>query len=314
MNTQLISKVGMFIGKVGLHVKKHAPTILVATGVAGTVASGVMACKATMKVNEIMEEKNEIVEKIHTCLETMPEKYSEEDSKKDLTIAYTQTGMKLVKLYAPSVLLGAASIASIIFGHNILRKRNALLAAAYTALNTGFKKYRKNVVERFGENLDRELRYGIKAKEVENVVIDENGNEIITKEVVNTIENPLGDISEYARFFDESSTQFRKGTTISKDSGYNLMFLKRNQDYANELLRAQGHVFLNEVYDMLGFERTPKGQKVGWLLDTTKSKGDGYIDFGIYDGTKEGNRLFVNGLERSILLDFNIDGPIIDLI
>lgn len=310
MKTELMTKASRLLGNASLQIRKHSPEILMVAGVVGTVASTVLACKATLKVNEILEEKKNTIDAIHTCLENETIEYTEEDSKKDLTILYAQTGIKLVKLYAPAVILGALSITSIVAGHKILKKRNLALAAAYAVVDKGFKDYRKRVVERFGEELDKELRYNLKAKEIEEVVKDKDGNEKVEKKVVNVVdnENPLNGVSEYAKFFDEVSTNW------SKDPEYNLMFLRRQQDWANEKLKATGYLFLNEVYDMLGIPRTQAGQVVGWIYDKKNPNGDNYVDFGIYDVHSEAKRGFVNGVERSILLDFNVDGVIYDKI
>ena len=271
-----------------------------------------MACRATLKVNDILEEKNKAVEVIHNCAEDETINYNEEDKKKDLTILYTQTGVKLAKLYLPSILLGSLSIASIISGYKILNKRNVALAAAYTVVDKGFKNYRKNVIERFGEEVDKELRYNIKAKQIEEKYTDKNGNEKTRKKTVYEIaedKKPGEGISEYAKFFDEWNTDEH-----SKDPEYNLMFLRKQQDYANEVLKHQGYLFLNEVYDMLGIPRTQAGQVVGWIYDEKNPNGDNYVDFGIYDLHDQQKRDFVNGLERNILLDFNVDGVIYDKI
>lgn len=303
------------INQAGLKIKKYSPEILMVAGIVGTVTAAVTACKATLKVKDIMSEKEELQNDIHKCLENPDVDYTEEDGKKDLTTVYTQTGVKLIKLYAPSVILGGASIASIVMGQKILKKRNIALAAAYTAVDKGFKKYRANVVERFGERVDKELRYNIKAKEVEKKVTDKNGKEKTVKEIQYDIEgNPLENISEYARFFDEATS-----TEHHKDAEYNLMFLRRQQDYANEVLKAKGHLFLNDVYEMLGIPKTKAGQVVGWIYDEKNPNGDNYVDFGIYrlsgyEPSDERKRAFVNGYERNILLDFNVDGPIYELI
>lgn len=298
--------------KIGLILKKNSPKILMGVGIAGSVVSTVLACKATLKVKDILDEKNETVEQIHNCVEDETLDYNEEDKKKDLTILYAQTGVKLAKLYLPSIALGALSIASIISGYKILNKRNVALAAAYTVVDKGFKNYRKNVVERFGEEVDRELRHNIKAKQIEEKYIDKDGNEKTRKKKVYEIaedKKPGEGISEYAKFFDEWNTDEH-----SKDPEYNLMFLRKQQDYANEVLKHQGYLFLNEVYDMLGIPRTQAGQVVGWIYDENNPTGDNYVDFGIYDLHDQQKRDFVNGLERNILLDFNVDGVIYDKI
>ena len=308
MKNEIINKLSNITTKATFQVQKHSPEILMGVGIIGTIASTIIACKATTKVSKIIDEKNQQINNVHVCLEDNDVEYNEDDSKKDLTIIYAQTGLKLIKLYAPAIIIGTLSLTSIVSGHRILQKRNLALAAAYTAIDNGFKKYRSNVVERFGEEVDKELRHNIKAVEIEKKTIDKNGKEKIKKETAYIIENPLDNISEYAKFFDEYCPGWRK------DNEYNLMFLRRMQDNANEKLKAQGHLFLNEVYDMLGIPRTTAGQVVGWIYDKNNKKGDNYVDFGIYDTHNERKRAFVNGYERSILLDFNVDGPIYEQI
>ena len=294
--------------KIGFQLKKHSPEILAVAGTVGVVASTVMACKATTKLHDILEDSKNQVNQVHEVLEnkSIPaEKYSEEDGKKDIAVIYTQTTLKVVKLYAPAVILGALSLTSILTSNNILRKRNVALAAAYTAVDKGFKEYRANVIERFGKDLDRELRFNVKAKEIEETVVNEKGEEETVKKVVN--EAAVGK-SEYARFYDDGCKGWEK------DPEYNLMYLRHVQDYLNDLLRTRGHVFLNEAYDQLGIPRTKAGAVVGWVYNEKDPVGDNYIDFGIYDPKDEKARDFVNGYERVILLDFNVDGYILDLI
>lgn len=287
--------------------QKYSPEILAAVGTVGVVASAVMACRATTKVSEIIDNTKETIDAIHDCTEDKAIEYSKEDATKDLTITYVQTGVKLVKLYGPSVALGVVSIGCLLTSNNILRKRNIALAAAYATIDKSFKEYRSRVVERFGEAVDRELKYNITKQKVEEIVTDpETGKE---KKVKKEIEvTGLDGYSEYAKFFDDGCKGWEK------DAEMNLMFLRAQQQYANDLLRARGHLFLNEVYDMLGIQHTKAGQIVGWVYDPDRTDIDNYVDFGIYDVNKPKARDFVNGYERTILLDFNVDGNILDLI
>ena len=295
--------------RVGFQIKKHSPEILLITGITGVVTSAVMACKATTKVDAIVEESKKSIDMIHEGMEAgniCDVEYTEEDGKKDLAIVYIQTGVKFAKLYGPSVLLGLTSIGCILASNNIIHKRNVALSAAYTAIDTSFKGYRSRVIERFGENMDRELRYNIKTQEVKETVVDEEtGKKKTVKSTVSVVDPNT--YSDYARFFDE----YCAGWT--KDAEYNLMFLRQQQNYANELLKSRGHLFLNEVYDMLGIDRTKAGNIVGWIYDEKHPIGDNFVDFGIYVLDNEKARDFVNGRERSILLDFNVDGDILSL-
>lgn len=305
---EIVNKASRSFHKVGFTFKKHSPEILIAAGVVGVVSSAVMACKATTKLSGILEEQKEQKDQINDYVKDhgYTEKYTEEDHKKDLAVVTVQSSMKVAKLYAPAVALGTLSLGAILTSNNILRKRNVALAAAYTAVDRSFKEYRGRVIERFGKELDRELRYNIKAKEVEEVVVNPDGTETIEKKVVEVADNP-NEYSDYARFFDVGNDNW------SKDPEFNLMFLKRQQDYANDKLKEQGYLFLNDVYAMIGIPKTKAGQVVGWVYDEKNPIGDNYVDFGIYNLHRQANRDFVNGYERTILLDFNVDGDILDL-
>ena len=306
---QIISSLSRTVKMTGFKLKKHSPEILVAAGIVGTITSTVMACKATTKAGDIVDDHHEKMEQINQVALIAKEDetvdYTEQDLKKDTTIVYTQTAVQFIKLYAPSVILGAVSIGSILYSHKILTKRNAALAAAYATIDKGFKEYRGRVVERFGKELDKELKYNIKAKEFEEVVVDEKGKEKVEKKTVN-IADP-NQFSDYARFFDESCIAFTKSPED------NLWFLKQRQGEANRRLQHDGYLFLNDVYEMLGLPKTKAGQVVGWVYNEKEPIGDNFVDFGIYDQSREAVRDFVNGYERAILLDFNVDGNIWDL-
>lgn len=306
--TEFMNGITRSVHKVGFKFKKYSPEILLVAGIAGTVTSAVMACKATTKVRGIIEEAKETIGTIHEVKNNpeMAEKYSEEDAKKDLAITYVQTGVKFAKLYGPAIILGAASIGCILASNNIIRKRNVALAAAYATVDKGFKEYRGRVIERFGEELDKELKYNIKAQEIEEVTVDEKGKEKTTKKVVNVMDP--NNYSPYSIVFDDGNVGWDKDPEISK------YFLIQQQNYANDLLKAKGHLFLNEVYSMLGAQPTKAGQCVGWIYDEECPIGDNFVDFGIFDIYNAKARDFVNGYERVIVLDFNVDGNILDML
>lgn len=308
MKLSIMNTMSSMVHKTGFKLKKYSPEILVVTGVVGTVASAVMACKATTKLDGILSESKEKIDKIHEVAadESFADRYTQEDASKDLTIVYAQTAIKVAKLYAPAVILGALSITSILASNNILRKRNVALAAAYATIDKSFKEYRGRVIERFGKEVDHQLKYNIKAQKVEETVTDpETGKEKKVKKTIDVVD--IDGYSEYARFFDDGCKGWEK------DAEMNLSFLRAQQQYANDLLRARGYLFLNEVYRMLGIPESKAGQIVGWTYDPTDPSGDNWVDFGIYDVNKPKARDFVNGYERTILLDFNVDGPILDI-
>lgn len=297
--TEILKSVNGVTSKAVMKLKKHSPEILVVAGIAGTVVSAVLACKATTKVAEILDETKGTLDTIHEGMETGAingQEYTNEDGKKDTVVVYAQTGMKLAKLYGPAIILGTLSITSILASNNILRKRNVALGAAYAAIDKSFKEYRGRVIERFGEQVDTELKYGIKAKKFEEIEVDpETGKEKKVKKTVMVADPNLQ--SDYAVYFDSKSRNYET------NPDYNRMFLKAQQAFANEKLQTRGHLFLNEVLDDLDLPRTPAGQIVGW----TKDGPDGYVNFRIVEverETEDGRH------EPALLLDFNVEGNI----
>lgn len=310
MKNELIAKVTRSVNKIGWKFKKHSPEILVTVGVIGIVASTAMACKSTTKVNDVVDEAKETIDKIHDAVENHKhtsdgEEYTQEIADKDLSIVYIQTGWKFVKLYGPAVALGIASIGCIVGSNRILNKRNAALAAAFTAVDNSFKEYRGRVIDRFGKELDRELRFGIKAKDVEVTTTDENGEEKTETQSVNVVDPNLAhDI--YSIIWCEGNTGWTKNPELNK------VFLIQQQNYANDKLRLNGVLTLNEVYDMLGVQRTGYGQIAGWVYTEDCSAGDNYVDFGIFDPNDAKKCEFVNCQERGVVLDFNCIGNILN--
>lgn len=306
---ELMKSVNLTFNKIGFQLQKKSPELLVAAGIAGIVVSAVMACKATIKACDVAEEAKETIDEIHEAEENGVTKagksYSADDTKKDLTIAYLQTGIKYAKLYAPAVIVGAASVSCILASHKMMKQRMAAAAAALSATDKAFKDYRSRVMERFGEQVEKEIRYNIKAKEIKKTVVDESGRKEKVKEVVDVPAAEGWDPSQYspyARCFDETNLSW------NRDSEMTRFYLRARQAQAGDKLRSRGHLFLNEVYDMLGFPRTKAGAVVGWLYDPRRPElGDSYVDFGMYEIQQEDG---VGGYGSSFILDFNVVGDI----
>ena len=298
---KLPAGISKLIGRTGLALDRYSPEILLVLGITGLVGAGILAAKETLKAHEVIKEHQEKLKAIeHAMEETDEVAYTEQDRQKDLTVAYTQTAIEWIKLYAPSVTLGILSIALILGSYRIMHKRSVALVATLKAVEEAFMRYRNRVIEEHGKDTDYMYRHGLRATEVIESEVDEKGKtkNVKTTKLIKTEE--AGDM--YARYFDSSSTEWS-----NKDPQYNLMYVTAQEKYFNQLLQTRGHVFLNEVYDALGLDRSRPGTVVGWALD---NNGDGYIDFGIFNGDDARKRAFVNGHEESILLDFNVDGKI----
>ncbi len=298
----ILKKVGKTKG--AMVIRKYAPEICTGVGiVSGAVCTG-LACKATTKVDDILDEYDASIEKIKKAEELGLDDYGSKDAFRDRIVVKVNICKKMVKLYSPAIGFGALSITSILGGYGILKKRNIAIAAAYSVVQGKFNDYRKNVVNELGELKDKQFLYGLDSKTVTVTETSEDGKSH-KKKVETLAVNENHYISPYAKFFDDASERW------VNDANANLAFLNMQQNYFNDQLRLNGNVFLNEVYDALGLPRTPEGAVCGWVLN---GDGDNYVDFGIYSIDNQEKRDFVNGYEKAIFLDFNVDGVIYDLI
>ena len=286
MNLGVVTRLA---GRAGLVLSKHAPTILTAAGTAGFIGTTVLASKATLKVEETISEETALLVKVHEAHEAG--KLEDKDALHDKVILYTRMTTKLAKLYAPALILGAASIVSLATGHGIMLKRNASLAAAYAAVDQAFKTYKKKVESKFGKDA------------VIDALVSTADEDLTKNELTMEAIAAVDGVSPYGVIFDETNNNW------SADEDLSMLHLKCQQQYANDILQTRGHIFLNEVYKMLGFPHTPAGAVTGWV----KGNGDDFVDFNIFEGTFEGE----DEKGRTVTkwaLDFNVDGVMYDKI
>ena len=307
--SKISTSAARFAGKAEFTIKKNSPEILLGAGIVGFVGTVVLACRATCRADEVLEfhrRKIKDIEDAKEIADADPEgemSYDIEIYRQDKAIRYLKTTGNLAKLYAPTVAVGALSLACILTSRNIMQKRYLGVVAAYNGLSAAFEEYRKRVRDEYGEGLDKHFRYGTTYEELP--VYDENGKKTKEKEQVEKTETGMVmQTDDSCRFFDSSNPNW------DKNPAFSMMWLRGQQNILNDILHTRGHVFLNEVYDALGFPHTPQGAVLGWI----DGEGDNCIDFGLYDQNKENVRRFVNGVDNVIMLEFNHDGVIWDRI
>ena len=308
---------GIFTGKKFMISNKE--TILLISGITAGLGTVILASKGTLAAKDIIKEHKENVNDINKKTEALPDYKESEERRNDIVKNCVNTTAKIAKVYAPSIVMGATSVCCLVAQHKLLQNKVtnleetvASLSAAYIAIDTAFKKYRKRVVDKYGEEIDRELRFGEKTEVIEVTETNEKGKTKTHKEKIKTIGDL--DISDYAKFFDATSAEFiyQDPQRYKPDWDANIRFLNIKQSFANAKLEKQGYLFLNDVYDELGIPRTKAGQVVGWIFDPENSNIDSRVDFGIFEPR---NHRTINGYEEDcILLDFNVDGVIVDKI
>lgn len=276
-------------------VSRYSPELLVAGGIVGVVTGAILTGRAAVRTAPVSRWLKKEVETVRER-----EDITQGEKNKDIAQLYVRTGLEITKEYVPAATFIVVGIACFLSAHGIMKKRNVALLAAYKTLEESYNSYREKVIEQLGEDKDLEYRFDV--EEVDGK--DENGKKTKLKRLVKG-----NKYSPYARFFDMDTS-----TLWSPAPEYNLMFLRSHEKFANDKLQRDGFLFLNDVYEALGLEKSPEGQLVGWLAEH-RGIGDGYVSFGIFDDEDTFRvSALMDGSSDCILLDFNVDGVIWDQI
>lgn len=289
-------------GRVVLKSKKNSPHLFFGAGLLAAVGSVYLACKATLDLEDVLDEVRADVEeanhrkveriKSQDVIDVIELDEAEMERAKEVSVVTLKGAVAVGKLYLPATVLGAIAVACLTGSHVQLSRRNAASVAAFTALSQAFDEYRDRVRQEIGEEKEKEIYRGASTIEI----TDENGQ----KQLVPVV-SPSGR-SIYSKCFDEFNQCWKNNAEMNRN------FIETQEKYANHLLQREGFLFLNDAYKMLGFEATQLGQIVGWIFNS--ETGDGYIDFDLF-GARNADLPYN---EPSIWLDFNVDGVIWNLI
>ena len=223
-----------------LFAKRNASTILTCLGGIGVVATSILAVKATPKALKLIEEAEK-------------EKGGELSKWDKVQIAAPK--------YIPAVLIGTTTVACI-FEANILNKRQQTsLASAYVFLDQSYKKYRRKVVELYGEETHNEIVKAIAIEEAEPVYMHASN---FCTDCTQFLEE---DYSEPILFYDEYGHRYFE---ISIEQ------VLQAEYHLNRNYTMRGFALLNEFYEFLGLEQTELGDEVGWVIE---DDGSYWIDF-----------------------------------
>lgn len=292
---------------------QHSPEILTIVGGISMIGSIISACKATLKAQEVVRQHNERLDKLkvieaHQKEGTATEEEEIIDIKTDRMCVYKETGKKIVVLYLPAAGMAVGSFVCYLKAVGIVKSWYGAAVATIGGLtkeNSALKDY---ITQNYGPEVLQEIQAGVPKTVVE--VDKETGEVTETKE-------PSALNSDYCKFFDETNPNWEKNAES------NLRFLQCKQNYANHILHNRlinvpglgkvGYLFYNEVLEMIGEEPTEAGQIMGWIyyenpeIAKLHPESSGYIDFGFKNPDSPAARKFVNGYERSVLLNFNVD-------
>lgn len=286
------------IGAARLALKANAPTLMVVGGVVSMGAGTVIACKQTLKVEEVLANQLPHLEKVEQGEALELSSYGKKEAQQDRIKIYSRTALELGKVYAIPVILWSGGATLVFSGHNMLMKRNATLALAFTGLKKSFDAYRGRVVDAFGSEADQAMMTGWAKKEVVDPVTGE-------KEVVYTREWDTDEVEPYNRIFEQGASE-----SWQPDLSINRFFVDQQRRFAQERLNRRGYLYLSEVYEALGFPESDISRVVGWKV---RKLADGsrdipMVDFGL-DKPHPDDWKFSK--EDAIYLDFNCQGLIV---
>lgn len=290
-------KLTRFAGKALLTGKKYSPEILLGAGLASGAATLYFACKETITAGEVLDRHKAAMDEIHEALELEDPDFGKREAQINTVKVYGRTAWEMFRNYAPAIIFGSLSVGCILASHGIMRKRNLALAASLVTVRSAFDEYRGRVRRDLGDDMDRHFMYDTVEKTIEHEETDEDGK---TKKVKEKLVLPTGAIG-YDRFFDEANPQWEK------DGAANYLFVRSQLVTLRNMQIARGYLFLNEVYDMLGFTITVAGQGAGWIYDPSNPEGTliGFEGFDLSEiGLSDQVRAFKNGYERCVLLHF----------
>lgn len=314
----IFSSVARFGGKIVQKVKFRSPELLIGAGVVGLVGAAVVAVRRGVRWHTAA--KAEIVHDLETIkkAEGSPQ-YTREARVRDYAQVIGKGVWSFTQIYGPSVAVGAASVVSILAGTGILRGRLAAVASAAATAQAALDRYRQRVREKLGEDSDYEFAYEVSAKKAKIKHEDGTKETQVTYHLVPSSGEWMS-ASPYSRLWDESALEWSPNRELQ------YLTLRSLENHFNRELDVRGVVFLNDVYTALGLPMSKDAALVGWVKDYEKPKmaklaaelgrvpGDGVISFGVFENESPSARAYLSGDDDRVVLDFNVDGVIYDLI
>jgi hypothetical protein len=206
----------------------NSPLILTAFGVAGTVATAVLTGKAAVKATEIIRR----------------EEYNRRVDNPDQTFLLNEQVRMVWKIYVPPVAMGTFTIFAIISANRVSTRRAAALAAAYSMSEKAYQEYKEKVIEKIGQNKERQVRDDLARDRVERNPVNDR-NVIITGN---------GDVL----CFDQTTGQYFESSMEA---------IRKAENEVNYKVLNEGYCSQSEFFDMLGLETTSISSEMGWNYD-----------------------------------------------
>lgn len=211
---------------------EHRTSLMVGGGIAGFVIAGVTAVRVTPKASMLLEERK--------C-----KKHDEylQDNEKNPALTIKDYIQVTWKYYLPPIALAGVSAGMIIFAHNVDKKQNAALAAAYALSESRLKEYSEKVIETVGEKKEKEVREAIDKDRV-------NNNPPVDGEIISTGQGDTLCMDAWnGRYFYSDIEVLRRAAV----------------DLSRAVLNDET-VTLNDFYDRINLPMTKNGDFFAWEI------------------------------------------------
>ena len=283
------------------YIKKNSPEILVGAGIAtligslvytviGTLDTGVDVTNAVCELDEVENDDS----------------LMEEERRKKKHGIYIHAGLNIARNYAPAVTLAMASAGCLIGSNAIMRRRAFSLAAAYSALDATFSDYRTRVIDEYGDEVDKKMRYGLTTKEVEVEQVDEETGEVVKTKATVTEGDESATTVWYKRQYELSDGTVIVNPNWQPNKDLNATFVLAQIAWFNGRLSRGEHVWQDDIYKELGIPVDGYRQEAHVLGWTPDKSGEKYIKCRLYNKEESGD--FISNDDGDILLAFNPDG------
>lgn len=202
----------------------NSPVVLTAIGVTGTITTAYLTGRASYKANTLIRDE--------AATRRLYNKPDEFDLKECFLIVW--------KEYIPAAGVGVLTIACIITANRIGTRRAAAMAAAYSISEKAFTEYKEKVVEKLGENKERQVRDEIAQDQITN---DPPTGEQVLMEGVQIL------------CYDAFTGRYFKSTMEE---------IKKARNDINYQILHNNYCSLGEFYSLLGLPSTQFSEEVGW--------------------------------------------------
>lgn len=297
--------------KIASKTRANAPQTLFYGGIVlMTVGAGYGVYKAYKGASEVSEKYNDGKEYIDNL-------YSK-DHKKERFIHGTKnvlsTGLVVAKQQAVPIVIFAGGAVLSCKGYQKLAARAVMLAGLAAETKKELDGFFGRVSDQYGEDEANKLRYGLQQEVTEVEVTDPATGKVTKKKDIVYKETGIAN-ALYSYILEEGTMDPKYWS----DSAFlNKKRLRMVIEQANAILNERGYIFLSEVLRMIGYKgkMTDREHFTGWIKKglVPDWHGDGFVSDGVTDGMLRTERVqaFISGTEPNVVVNFNVDGYIVD--